>query len=150
MHELERLAPKNARPVELSAVGQHLGEAEIIANRAEQSMAPAHEYVRRVDWVGLRYVEARRFCFSGATPKAVSAMPSGSNRRSRKNAPSGRPEITSITRAATSMPTLYRQRVPGWKASGSRARSSIAASSGHWASNSLPSLYIFPREEYST
>ena len=55
---------------------------------------------------GRPYIAAKRLVFSGGTPKPVSAMPSGSNRRSRKNAPSGRPEITSITRATTSMPTL--------------------------------------------
>jgi hypothetical protein len=33
-------------------------------------------------------------------------MPKGSNSRSRRKARNGRPEITSIRRAATSMPTL--------------------------------------------
>ena len=67
---------------------------------------------------GRPYIAARRSRFSGGTPKAVSTMPSGSNRRSLRKAASGRPETISIIRAATSMPTLYCQRDPGWKASG--------------------------------
>ena len=55
---------------------------------------------------GRPYIAATRSRFSGGTPKAVSVMPNGSNRRSRKKTPRGTPEITSITRAATSMPTL--------------------------------------------
>jgi hypothetical protein len=52
------LRPINALAIQRSAIGQHLGEAEIIADRAEQAMAAANEDVGRIGGVGLRHVEA--------------------------------------------------------------------------------------------
>ena len=112
VHELQRLAPDDPRAVEFAAVRQHLGEAEIVGGRAEQAVAAAHEGVRPVDRIGgarrraagcrrpsrpgtLRGVCPRdhdvraavhggepRPRFAAGTPKPVSTMPSGSNRRS--------------------------------------------------------------------
>jgi hypothetical protein len=78
-----------------------------------RSFAPAIQAANLLPMVGpgvitsgRPYIAATRSRFSDGTPNAVSVMPKGSNRRSRRKSPSGRPEITSITRAATSMPTL--------------------------------------------
>ena len=57
MHQLERLASDDTLAVEFSAIGQHLGKAEIIADRAEQAMASPCEHVRRINRIGLRNVE---------------------------------------------------------------------------------------------
>ncbi len=96
------------------------------------------------------YIAANRLRLSTGTSKAVSDIPRGSNSRSRRNAPSGLPETTSITRAATSIPTLYRHCDPGWKARGSCARSSITVSSEHWASKSLARRYMSRTGKSST
>ena len=52
------LRPKNALAVKLSAIGQHLGEAEIIADSAEQTTPPRMNTSGEFDRVGLRHVEA--------------------------------------------------------------------------------------------
>ena len=58
VHQRKRLAPENTVPVELAAIGQHLSEAEIIADRPEQADAPALENLGRIDRIGRRDVDA--------------------------------------------------------------------------------------------
>ena len=115
VHEFERLAADDALALELAAIGQHLGEAEIVADGREQADAAARAIIRRVHRVALRHVEpvvdaahprdifaahgrpsrdqsgrpytaATRLRFSGGTLKSVSFIPKGSNRRSRRTA----------------------------------------------------------------
>ena len=123
------LRPMIRAPSKLPAVGQHLGEAPVVAGRCKTGHDRRAWNFWRIDRTGSRHVEAivdasgpgfdRRASgslraggigtavhrgqtvslFRRTRRKPVSTIPSGSNSRSCRNAPSGRPETTSITRA---------------------------------------------------
>src|SRR5580693_6516065 len=57
MHELQRLASEDSRAVELPAIGEHLGEAKIVAGGGEQAVTAATKDIGRINRVGGRNVD---------------------------------------------------------------------------------------------